>query len=362
MLAMAGETVVAATGGTSGGTVHTITTSPLTIGSGTPYVGGLNWSASRVAPLNIDGRAIVGASTEVATITSDGHLNVIASPALLAGLSYVDGTVYVSGAGGATVFGDFTEVVSLNIDTGSISSVAVGPEVDTWWSPMAATPTADGGWAFPNMIRDPLAWRSNLVVQDSAGAVITDTAWPIEQRSVYGETGVAYTTDGRTVLAIPHGTTTRDTPGGYFAGRVTFAVVDRSGTVEVLEAMDDIPYFDTIFFSFGPVVATGGSTAVIAATFLRGEDDQDVELTAWTLDLPGGGLLTIDTLDHEWWTVGTRDPNMAYELLVSTPLGWKVEIVAGEEHLATDELCVYDPMHEEAGEDGWVVCALFRPE
>ena len=85
-------------------------------------------------------------------------------------------------------------------------------------------------------------------------------------------------------------------------------------------------------------------------------------ITGVYLDRARPGLLSVDTLDHEWWVVGTRDPGMPYELCIDTPLGWMVEIVAGEEPSATHELVIYDPTHEQAGPDGWVVCALMRPD
>ena len=70
------------------------------------------------------------------------------------------------------------------------------------------------------------------------------------------------------------------------------------------------------------------------------------------------GILAIDTHDHPFHVVGTRDPAMPYELVIDTGTERVVEIVAGEEHLATHELVV-----DETGSPGtdWVHCGLFRP-
>lgn len=70
------------------------------------------------------------------------------------------------------------------------------------------------------------------------------------------------------------------------------------------------------------------------------------------------GVLAIDTHDHPFHVVGTRDPAMPYELVIDTGTERLVEIVAGEESLATHELVI-----DETGRAGtpWSHCGLFRP-
>ena len=70
------------------------------------------------------------------------------------------------------------------------------------------------------------------------------------------------------------------------------------------------------------------------------------------------GILAIDTHDHPYHFIGTRDPAMPYELVIDTGTERLVEIVAGEEHLATHELVI-----DETGRPGtdWSHAGLFRP-
>ena len=78
------------------------------------------------------------------------------------------------------------------------------------------------------------------------------------------------------------------------------------------------------------------------------------------IEAPGAyeGRLAIDTHDHPFHVVGTRDPAMSYGLVIDTGTERVVEIVAGEESLATHELVI-----DETGRPGdpWSHCGLFRP-
>lgn len=107
--------------------------------------------------------------------------------------------------------------------------------------------------------------------------------------------------------------------------------------------------------------AEAGDLIVHASSIGLSGSDFGWDVSWLELRVAGGpvpGILAIDTHDHPFHVVGTRDPAMPYELVIDTGTERVVEIVAGEEHLATHELVV-----DETGRPGtpWSHAGLFRP-
>src|SRR5690606_21103739 len=115
-----------------------------------------------------------------------------------------------------------------------------------------------------------------------------------------------------------------------------------------------------------PTLTARAGTAVVVQVAYRAEvrtgtPGGEYAVLAWTVDVGHEGILDVYTLDENWWTVGTRDPGMAYELLIYKATGWVVEVVSGEEWPATDDLVASAPHDPRAGPAGWGACALVRP-
>lgn len=332
----------------TGTTTHPVATGPLTIGAGSTVTNMPDWWQHITHALP-DGRTLILASYDAYLADGANITHLAPLDDLALGVHLDDGTPVVSTVGPGW---DYVNTWALDPDTGAQTLTGTGPTLSPAWL-LAVAPTRDG-LIYPAMI--DTGNGEALRLHDATGTVLADPGWPPAQ-TYQGYDGTSASTATHTAVAWWNvNYLTGDT---YPANTPAVAVIDRAGALTTVDL--DVPLtesFQGLQFT-SPNLTAHGTTAVLAVLhFDETVTPRRFGIRLWTVSLPPStveGILAVDTIDQGRWWVGTRDPDMAYELVIDTATQRLVEIVAGQEHLATWELCVSD------GFD-WHVAALMRPD
>lgn len=333
------------------GASWSVTTSPLTATPATahpPPGGWLVWGYAPTSQARIGDVTATPVDTLIVLSHASGAVNYVPTPgsAMASTVIAEDGAFTI-----AIDRGDYRgfDLYRLTTDGTFTGPVESGPFQNTTSFPGAGRPGLYAGMEE----RDDTPGE-NPTIRATDGTILDAQSWATDVEPWAGSYAGSVGTPGGGLLTFWCVETLGPTGTGYFGVTTTTATGQAT--------LDLHPAGRGVNWAAAPVVGVNGSTATVA--FVGYHDDYPLPnrlgLTVWTYDLGGAqGVLDLPTIDG-WWTIGTRDPQMQWEFLVPTPLGWWVEIVAGEAH--DMEFCVPAPLHPAAGEDGWVVVALMRPE